>query len=66
MKAYKKIAKVTKATLENRRDSQARLEQESVGTGEGDRAGVLPDPEPGVKLDGDPAAQAVGKPEGGD
>jgi hypothetical protein len=64
MKAYKKIAKATIATLENRRDSQERLEEESVGTGEGDGAGVLPDLEPGVKLDGDPAAQAVGNPEG--
>ncbi len=33
MKAYKKIAKATIATLENRRDSQAKLEQEFVGTG---------------------------------
>jgi hypothetical protein len=66
MKAYKKIAKVTIATLENRRDSQAKLERESVGTGEGGRAGVLPDLEPDVKLNGDPAAQAVGNPEGED
>jgi hypothetical protein len=66
MKAYKKIAKATIATLENRRDSQARLEQESVGTGEGGGAGVLPDLEPDVKLDGEPAAQAVGNLEGED
>jgi hypothetical protein len=66
MKAYKKIAKATIATLENRRDSQAKLEQEFVGTGEGGGAGVLPDPEPDVKLDGDPTAQAVGNPEGED
>ncbi len=66
MKAYKKIAKVTIATLENRCGSQVKLEWESVGTGEGRRAGVLPDLEPDVKLDGDPAAQAVGNPEGED
>ncbi len=43
MKAYKKVAKATIATLEKRRDSQAKVE--TAGTEEGEGAGVRPDPE---------------------
>jgi len=43
MKAYKKVAKATIATLEKRRDSQAKVE--IAGTEEGEGAGVLPNPE---------------------
>ena len=41
MKAYKKVAKVTIATLEKRRDSQAKVQ--IAGTEESDGAVVLPD-----------------------
>ena len=41
MKAYKKVAKVTIATLEKRRDSQAKVQ--IAGTEEGDGAVVLLD-----------------------
>jgi len=52
MKAYKKVAKATIATLEKRRDSQAKVE--TAGTEEGEGAGVLPDPESDVDPDGEP------------
>jgi hypothetical protein len=49
MKAYKKVAKATLATLEKRRDSQAKVE--TAGTEEGEGAGVLPNPESDVEPD---------------
>ena len=52
MKAYKKVAKATIATLEKRRDSQAKVE--TAGTEEGEGAGVRPDPESDVDPEGEP------------
>ncbi len=49
MKAYKKVPKVTIATLEKRRDSQAKVV--TVGTEEGEGAGVRSDPESDVDPD---------------
>jgi len=51
MKAYKKVTKVTVATLEKRQDSQAKVE--TAGTEEGDEAGVLPESESDVEPDGE-------------
>jgi hypothetical protein len=61
MKAYKKVGKVTIAMLEKCLDSQAKVE--TAGTGEGDGAGVLPDPESGVEPEGE---SNVDDPEGED